>query len=453
MPGAKKQRAARWEPDPKRNRLQHKMVTAIRRMCGLIGPNNWTTLVLFGRTSDPAKRDGLVPLRDLFAMTVAIENNGNWLRALTIGGHVDKGHVLVGGGGFDPINMEVEKADDAAENGLDGYWRTPQGDFFLREDLPADYAAESVPEGHLKDVALHPRLALSLFSVGTDDYRENAAARKRLKILLNETAEADITRQLRAPTFFVAAGAKPIVVRALAAEHTREDVEAMDQLTADNIMLGSWLIPERKELMTLMPMMNPDTVAIVKEVLPDKITLGTENSTIEAKSPASIIRQFIKMRTGYDAADLDVVPIVEVGQQVSRETCLWGPQRQQSISVRSLRTKGDSAAARRANLMGIWSVLASGQEYGGQVIYDVALVSPRSDARVYAGLFDSEGDPCGAQRIATCGVGAVGAALATKRRLPGVRINLRNTSIRSWRQAQNDTNASRRKREHREAAK
>ena len=453
MPGGKKQRAARWEPDKKKNRLQYNMTHTIKRMCGLIGPNNWTTLVWFGRMSNPAKRDGLIPVRDFSAMTVAIENNGGWQRVVSVGAHVVKGHAMVGGGGFDPLDIIVEKADDAAENGLDGFWRTPQGDFYLRADLPPDYAAESVPEGHLKDVALHPRLALSLFSIGTDDYRENAAARKRLKIVLAEAAEAELTRQLRAPTFFVAAGSKPLVIRALAAEHTREDIAAMDQLTADKIVLGSWVIEERKPLLTLSATMNPDDIAVVKEVLPEKITLKTDTNTIETKNPAAHVRQFIKMRTGYDASDLDVVPLVEVGQQVSNETCLWGPQRQQSISVRSLRPKNDSAANRRANLMGIWSVLSEGNEYGGQVIYDVALVSPRSDARVYVGLFDKEGDPCGAQRIATCGVGAVGAAMATKCRLPGVRINLRNTSIRAWRQEQNDTRASRRQREHREAKK
>jgi hypothetical protein len=430
-------------------------MTRIGRLCLIL--RKWHALVWFGRKSDPAKRDGLIPLKDFIGTLVSLDNNGNWQRVVTVGAHVAKDHVLMGGGGFDPIDQGVEQADDNAENGMDGWWRARTGRHYLREDIPDAYVSDAVPEGHLKDVAAHPRDYISLFSNDPKEHQLNARTRARLSMILDEMEQltpGDVSTALRAPSFFVAAGLKPLTIRALGVNHKKEDIAAMDELTATNIALGSWTIPDRESWTTPCICMDEGELGIVKEVRPDEVVIDHSGATLTCINPAHLIRSYIRERTGHDAADLDVVPIVGVGQQVERHSCLFGPVMPHGIGAQSLRGAKDGdakrAANRRADLMGIWSILTEGQPYENQLLYPVALVAPSAASRVYASLIDKDGDFVGAQRVGLSGADGLGASMAAKARESGVRINLRNTSIREWTRRELK---DRREREHREGTK
>lgn len=449
----RKRERTHWEPDEKRNKAQYTLVQRITKLCGLF--NNWKALVWFGRQSDPANREGIIPLHDLVVTSVTLENNGAWKRVLTLGAHVAHGHVLIGGGGFNPIDPEVEKGDDAAENGIEGWWRTRAGRYFLQNDLPDDYVVDAEPEGHFRDAGAHPRSRLSLFCNDPYHHQENARTRARLNMILREieqTPDQNMTR-LRAPTFLVGVGVGRVEMRAFDPRRTRSDVEAMDELTAECVALGSWAIPGHEHLFSPVDL-HEDELGTVKDVKVDRVDAVSEaGAVITLKNPAMQIRKLIREATGYDAADLDVVPIVDREQQVSRESCLFGPVKAHSTGGQYLRNRKfeDDEARLRSNrladVMGIWAVLTIGQKTGAQTLYPVEYVVPKSESRTFAVLIDSDGEPVGAQRISLSGPGALGAALAVKCAEPGVRINLRNTSVRAW---LHNRRRDRREREHRE---
>jgi hypothetical protein len=335
---------------------------------------------------------------------------------------------------------------------LRGWWISRLGRAYLRDVMPDNYVSDAVPEGHLRDVRAHPRQYMSLFYTDKETHRENAAVRARLPLILSEAEQLHSDElQLRVPSFFVVAGAKPVVIRGLHINRSDKDEENLDELTADNIELGSWVIPELKGVITPQAMMNPGDLCIVKRVAPDEVELDGDGHTITMKNPANIIREFIKKRTGRDASDLDIVPIIENGQQVGHDTCIFGPVRPHLIGAGSLRPKGDDAetnrAKRRADLMGVWSALATGHEYGKQTIYPIKYVAPRRASRVYASLIDESGEDAGTQIIRLAGAGKLDMSVALKNVEPGVRINLRNTSIRAW---QRHEQRLRREREHRD---
>ena len=441
---AKKQRSY-WSPAE--GSRQKKLMDQLDKLCGAtrmregsgMSPN-YQALVWIGRRSNSSDRAGLIPLKDLMVMYIGLENYTRWKRVTSVGGHVVKGHIVIGGGGFEPNDKEVVKADELATNGADGWYVTKRGRAYLKEDVPEGEDVDV--EGDFYDAAAFPGKALSLFCESPEGVKQAGALRSRFGVILPEFAKLPDNNPadgLRAPTFLVSATNKPLLLRALAPGASQQDIKDMDELSADCIKFGAWVIPELEHLMS--PCLDEGETAIVKEITSSGIVLSFGEKLLHFEMPSREVRKLIRKRTGLDAADIDVCPLVEPGQQVDGESCLFGPMAAHPVSAKDV-SRGRTR--RQADLLGAWAILAAGfkaQEM--PTLYPATYVIPRAEHHVFCVLVDQHGEDCGAQRIRLNGHEGPTVLRAKE---PGVHINLWNTSARA--QAQS-AQGNRRKRESR----
>ena len=392
------------EKKPRQSKLsgaQKKMIGRVQTACGLRelrsgrGLNvNRRAIVWFGRRSDPTSKDEIIPLSDLAVGLLMGEKDGEWLRFSQLGGYLIDGHVLIGGGGFDLREPQAELQDNEARNGWEGLWTTPAGKTYLRRDLPEDYEGSAFPEGLYKDVSAPPRNRISAFSTHKRVARSNMHAQQVVQCMLS-LAEERLRQQIepfdrvQAPAILTAVEHR-MRLRALDGTFgTHKDAEELSQLTADCLQLGAWIIPQLRGKMV--PPLAEGKTAVVKIITPDAIWLDADGEEVKINMPEVEVRNFVHEMTSLDATELVVVPLVTVGQLVSHDTCLFGPETPQLFSASYLKKRIEECGSseeqnrmqRLTDLERIWALLTLATEHKGMFLYPVQYVVPSSPRQVF----------------------------------------------------------------------
>ena len=398
---APEQKEARRPRQSKVSGAQKKMIGRVQSACGLTalrGGHGLTVdrraVVWFGRKSNPASRDDVIPLGDLSVGLLMGEKDGEWLRFAQLGGHLIDGHVLIGGGGFDLRDPQAELQDNEARNGWEGLWTTPAGQTYLRRDVPEDYEGSAFPEGLYKDISAPPRNRISAFSTHKRVARSNARVQQTVHCMLSLAEEqlcgkVEPFDRVQAPGILTAVERR-MRLRALDGTFgTHQDAEELNQLTADCLQLGAWVIPQLRGKMA--PPLVEGRTAVVKIITPQAIWLNADGEEFKIDTPEVEIKNFIHETTGLDATELVVAPLVTVDQLVSRDTCLFGPEAPQLFSAASLKKRVDECEGgaaknrmrRLTDLEQVWALLTLATEHKNLFLYPVQYVVPSSPRQVF----------------------------------------------------------------------
>ena len=318
---------------------------------------------------------------NLVAVVSLHMRDGNWRQAASHGAYALAGRAVIGG-----------NAHPFKEDGVGGIWISGvDGEAYLREDLPEGKAH---PEGLFKDVSAEhgPHglgSPLQKYRAGNVKLADQLTRLFDLHDVRKSTGTLLEENKLVPPRFWVMPDDGRVEPRWRNVDDPEYEqaLTMIDEIVARRTRDAAWAIPGLPDSVTA------DCSAKVADVKGDRVVLKHMDGSTERSAPVESVRWFINELTGYDAADLQLTPIVSRGQVVGPNTPLFGPVKPDlKSSVMRLRacvanSDGDAAhlASRQLTLLRLYALAAEGRQLpSGHIAYPVELTVPKSTRYLFA---------------------------------------------------------------------
>lgn len=327
-------------------------------------------------------RSEFIAAANLAAVVTLHMQDGKWRQAASHGAFALLGRAVIGG-----------NANPFKDDGIGGVWTScVDGESYLREDLPEGKAH---PEGIFKDVgATHgPHGLGSPLRKHRAGNVELANQLTRMFDLFDEYKAAGVLLEeskLVPPRFWVMPDDGHIDPRWRNTDDPEYEaaLAMVDEIVARRTRDAAWAIPGLTQ-----GSVTADCSAKVADVKGGLVVLEHSGGSVERSAPVEEVRSVIHRMTGYDTADLNLVPVVGRGQVVGPNTPLFGPVKPDlNSSVLRLRqcvagTDGDAShlASRQLTLMRLYALVAEGRQLPtGHVVYPIELAAPKSTRHLFA---------------------------------------------------------------------
>ncbi len=367
-------------------------------------------IVRFVDVSQPDTRPEFIHGPLLAAVFSMGERGGRWIRAAEYRMHCLNHVVVIGGtGGTGEADSKgglwTVVAVDAPAKSAEGIaiQRAALGQPFWHTELPE--GVKAIPEGLFKDMrAMSDRSKISLWSNHFHHRASNRRLRHSLRAgytlaaaLLERNVLPRLT-QLKAPKLFAtAADGEPLALRwrdTAAPLEAEKALDRIDEIVSKRMQRGDWNVAGYKANSLVAGITGTVVAAENRSVT----VRDVDGSEVTITMQVSAFRQYVRRITGFDASDLRVVKLVDVGRFVGPETCLFGPvtipKVTGGVAKEQLRSKIDhekdptkrERLVRGLQLGRLWAILAEGVEHNGQLLYPIELTAPEDISQVYAQL-------------------------------------------------------------------